>query len=154
MTYLAARNRGGCPLQYSHPFSLLIPGTGILQELAPKTTQDAYLNLPQQIRRPDVPRFSESGCPCAHLSLSKKDMATNDSKSSLRASFGRFEELILRHAVDRPPWTTGVLCPKDIGAITDYVSNRRARPPSPLSTDPNIFLTLLTAARGVVYGFD
>lgn len=51
-------------------------------------------------------------------------MRTNDSTSSLKASFDRFEELILRHAVDRPPWTTGVLDPKEIGAITDYVATR------------------------------
>lgn len=55
----------------------------------------------------------------------EKDIRTNDSKSSLRASFHRFEELILRHAVDRPPWTTGILCPKDISAITDYVATRQ-----------------------------
>ncbi|CAM9701378.1 unnamed protein product [Ectocarpus sp. 12 AP-2014] len=54
-----------------------------------------------------------------------EDMRTNDSTSSLRKSFNRFEELILRHAVDRPPWTTGVLSPKDIGAITDYVATRQ-----------------------------
>lgn len=54
----------------------------------------------------------------------EKDMRTNDSTSSLKASFRRFEELILRHAVDRPPWTMGVLDPKDIGAITDYVATR------------------------------
>ncbi|CAN0146829.1 unnamed protein product, partial [Scytosiphon promiscuus] len=51
-----------------------------------------------------------------------EDMRTNDSSPSLKASFGRFEELILRHAVDRPPWTAGVLNPKDVGAITDYVA--------------------------------
>ncbi|CAM9857818.1 unnamed protein product, partial [Laminaria digitata] len=68
--------------------------------------------------------MKDSGVPHAHISLSKKDMATNDTISSLRASFDRFEELILRHAVDRPPWTTGVLSPKDIGAITDYVYYR------------------------------
>ena len=89
------------------------------------------LSQSAQQSRPDIPRFPEPGCLRPHLSLSKKDMATNDSKSSLRASFDRFEELILRHAVDRPPWTTGVLCPKDIGAITDYVSNRQAPLPLP-----------------------
>lgn len=62
--------------------------------------------------------------PMLDRGLGEKDMRTNDSTSSLKASFGRFEELILRHAVDRPPWTTGVLDPKDIGAITDYVATR------------------------------
>lgn len=60
----------------------------------------------------------------AHQPSCGKDMRTNDSEPSLRASFGRFEELILKHAVDRPPWTTGVLNPKDVGAITDYVATR------------------------------
>ncbi|CAM9700861.1 unnamed protein product [Ascophyllum nodosum] len=49
-------------------------------------------------------------------------MRTNDEISSLRASFDRFQELILRHAVERLPWTTGILSSKDIGAIVDYVS--------------------------------
>lgn len=61
---------------------------------------------------------------CASRPKKIKDMRTNDSQSSLRKSFDRFEELILRHSVDRPPWTTGVLNPQDIDAITDYVTTR------------------------------
>lgn len=59
------------------------------------------------------------------LALDSKDMSTDGARSSLKTSFDRFEELILRHAVDRPPWTTGILSAKDVGAITDYVSTRR-----------------------------
>lgn len=52
-------------------------------------------------------------------------MCTDDATSSLQASFARFEGLILCHSVDRPPWTAGILSPKDVGAITDYVTTRQ-----------------------------
>ncbi|CAM9313872.1 unnamed protein product, partial [Choristocarpus tenellus] len=53
-----------------------------------------------------------------------EDIRTDDAASSLKTSFSRFEELILRHSVERPPWTVGLLRPEDVGPITDYVTNR------------------------------
>jgi Flagellar C1a complex subunit C1a-32 len=37
-----------------------------------------------------------------------QDLATDDAVSGVKASFERFKELVLKHSVERPPWSIGI----------------------------------------------
>ncbi|CAM9671118.1 unnamed protein product [Chrysoparadoxa australica] len=57
-----------------------------------------------------------------------QDILLEDTKSpeaafSISKSFQRFKELLLKHSVERPPWSSGVFDPADVHAITDFVTN-------------------------------
>ena len=37
-----------------------------------------------------------------------QDMAINEPRNGVKGSFNRFKDLVLRHSVERPPWSMGV----------------------------------------------
>ncbi|KAG5184701.1 flagellar C1a complex subunit C1a-32-domain-containing protein [Tribonema minus] len=53
----------------------------------------------------------------------KQDLSQDDPVSGQQASFDRFRDLILRHCVERPPWSVGIFTLEDVAGITEYVVN-------------------------------
>mmetsp|Transcript_11199 Transcript_11199/g.26299 ORF Transcript_11199/g.26299 Transcript_11199/m.26299 type:complete len:146 (+) Transcript_11199:502-939(+) len=51
------------------------------------------------------------------------DIDSNDPTRTMKGSFGRFKELLLSHAVERPPSTSGIFSVEDVGRIVEYMLN-------------------------------
>lgn len=37
-----------------------------------------------------------------------QDMTINEPRNGVKGSFNRFKDLVLRHSVERPPWSMGI----------------------------------------------
>jgi hypothetical protein len=49
------------------------------------------------------------------------DQGTNT--GNVGDSFALFKNLLLKHSVERPPYSVGIFSPTDVGKITDYIMN-------------------------------
>ena len=56
------------------------------------------------------------------------DCATPSSESnSMEKSYARFEELLLKHSVERPPYSVGTFNREDVAAIVEHATNHYFR---------------------------
>lgn len=49
------------------------------------------------------------------------DRSTSDPLDTFERSYERFEEMLVAHSVERPPWTTGTFTLDDVRAIVDFM---------------------------------
>ena len=49
------------------------------------------------------------------------DTSTNDPLETFERSYQRFEAMLLKHSVERPPWSAGIFDGNDVKAIVNFV---------------------------------
>ena len=65
---------------------------------------------------------------CLMKTVIDADCATPSSESnSMEKSYARFEELLLKHSVERPPYSVGTFNREDVAAIVEHATNHYFR---------------------------